>query len=69
MKMYKPFAHGPIRAAWITTRDGSRVLRISGGIKQRQGHQGIEMSPYLGKALAEWLASELSDNCDAATKT
>jgi hypothetical protein len=65
MQMYKPFALGRIRAEWMLVR-GCRVLRISGGVKQRKGHKGIEMSPYESKALAEWIASTSSGEANDA---
>jgi hypothetical protein len=68
MKTYgKPFALGAYRANWVLTKLGSRVLRISGGMKQRGGKKGIEMSPYAAKALGEWLLNDWPALKDALT--
>lgn len=51
----KPFALGALRANVIITKHGERRIRISGCIKQRKGHKGVEISPYIAEALGKWL--------------
>jgi hypothetical protein len=53
----KPFALGTYRADWITKR-GKRVLRINGGVNKQGGVLGMDMSPYIAKAFADWLCTE-----------
>jgi hypothetical protein len=58
--MSDPFALGFHRAEWVTARSyrgiGERLLRITGGgFRQRRGIKGLEMSPYIASAFADWL--------------